>query len=183
MKGNILAALALMIGAAQLVAGGTILEIDRAASSIEIEGKALGFIPANFVVEEFDATIALQERTLELKGAEIALAYDTLTSGAEARDRKIRDWLEADRYPNGSFRLQRTERIGDERFAIGTLRLHGQSGEARFQYDTSIDGKVVTVRAKALIDYRKWGLPVLRVLFFKVRPELEIRLELVGDMG
>ncbi len=156
------------------------LEIDYASSSIEIEGKAARFFPAVFRFNNFEAKADFDASLETLVGAEFRFDYREITSGSARKDRRIRAWLEAEKHPNGSFKLERTENIDGDQFAIGQLLLHGQWREARFLYTVESAENETTLNAVAKIDYRDWNLPELRILLFKIEPTLEIRILLRG---
>lgn len=156
------------------------LEIDYDASRVEIRGEAFGFIPAELWFSEFEAEVTLAESMTELKSAAFRFSYEALTSGRENRDNKIRNWLEAERFPEGRFDVERLEEREGKTFAIGQLRLHGVSRQAEFVYSIDSDSEEVRLSARASIDYREWGLPTLRVLIFSVSPELKINIDVRG---
>lgn len=153
------------------------LKIDYETSRLEIHAEAFGFIPAKFWFSEFEAEIELDESKMELKSAEFRFSYEDLTSGRENRDRKIRNWLESARYPEGRFVAERFLERDGERIAIGQLRLHGVSRQAEFVYSLDGDNEEVRLTAEANIDYREWGLPTLRVMFLSVSPNLKVRID------
>lgn len=158
------------------------LEVDYERSSMKIEAKAMGLIPAVLRFEEFTADVAVDEETRELREATVSFRIDSLTSPRGKRDRKVKDWLDADTYPEGGFELLRVEEEDGAPVAVGELTLHGQTREARFRYELGESGEGVALTAESTIDYREWGLPIMRILFFKVSPKLKISLELQGRL-
>lgn len=156
---------------------GESLKIDYEASRVEIQAEALGFIPATFWFSEFAAEIELDKSKGELAAADFRFSYQKLTSGRDGRDRKIRAWLEAERFPEGRFVVDRFAQRDGEAVAIGRLRLHGVARQAEFVYSLHEDGEGVRLVAEAIIDYREWGLPPLKVLFFNVGPNLKVRID------
>lgn len=167
---------------ASLGAGNEPWKIDYDRSMIEITGTALGFVPSIFSVTEFQAAVKSDADPLVLKGAEVTFSYADLSSGYANRDRKIHNWLEAERFPEGRFSLLEVEEVeGSGSFvALGELKLHGVTKAARFVCDLDeVDGRLI-LKAEAKIDYREWGLPPLRILLFKVNHVLKISLQIEG---
>ncbi len=157
------------------------LEIDYEKSSIEIVAKALGFVPANFVCQSFEASVDLHKDSLAMTRAVFDIPYKNLSSGSKMKDRRVLKWLEVEKYPQGRFEM--TGHFVEEgiQLAEGNLLLHGKTKPARFAYETSTkDDGTIQIDGVAKIDYREWGLPIFRVFIFGVNPTLEIRLHLEG---
>ncbi len=154
------------------------LLIDYERSSIEISGKAFGFIPATFLVEHFQAVVAASGNPIRLKKADFMFSYQDLKSGHEGRDRKIHNWLESKTYPEGRFTLRKIENEEGVLIAVGPLTLHGVSKEARFEYRIEENDGIISLNAVAKINYSDWGLPPLRIFIFKIRPALKISLNI-----
>lgn len=160
------------------------LETNYKASSIEVAGEAWGFIPADFAFRSFEAEIAIDDSGKALAAAEFRFSYLDLSSGSRARDKRIHEWLEAERFPEGRFLLERVEWDADGKLeAVGQLTLHGVTREARFGYALERELGAARLDAVAQIDYRQWGLPTLRVLVFSVDPVLEIRIRIAGMLA
>ncbi len=155
------------------------LRIDAERSAIAVSGNAWGFIPADFAFSAFEATVEVGPEAA-LERADFAFSYLDLTCGHPRRDAKIHAWLEADAFPEGRFRLERTESDESGQRAIGQLCLRGEWREAVFEYALDSEGEAATLRATARIDSREWGLSPLRILLFKVDPVLTIRLSIHG---
>jgi len=160
------------------------LAIDQRRSSIGIEARAWGFIPASFAFVDFEADAAVAADGERLVEARFRLPVQALTSGDPRKDRRVRAWLEGERHPMIAFDLERSEPGADgERRAVGVLRLAGKTNEAVFNYQVSTEGSGQTrIEGEAVIDYREWGLPIFRVFIFSVNPKLRIRFELVGHL-
>lgn len=156
------------------------LEIDYDRSKIEIRSEAMGLAPVAFEFEEFVALVSLAPSERKLSDARFRFLYSDLTSGRENRDRRTWKWLEVDRFPDGSFELLRIESRGNAKVAVGTLLLHGVRREVEFVYSLEKDGAGFALLAEATIDYRNWGLPLLRVFFIPIGPELTITIEARG---
>ncbi|MDQ8186763.1 YceI family protein [Pelagicoccus sp. SDUM812002] len=156
------------------------LEIDYDRSKIEIRSAAMGLAPVAFEFEEFAAWVSLSPAERKLSDARFRFLYSDLTSGRESRDQRTWKWLEVDRFPDGGFELVRIESRGDVKVAVGTLLLHGVRREVEFVYSLEEDGAGSALLAEATIDYRDWDLPLLRVFFIPIGPELTITIEARG---
>jgi polyisoprenoid-binding protein YceI len=174
------AAAVLLIYTSVAIAAARPLRVDYGASSVEIHGKAAGFFPATFRFDQFEAALQLGADGTQVTEATFQFRYDEITSGSTGKDKKVRDWLEAETYPIGTFTSERVETENGTTYLVGPLQLHGQSHPARFRCEVVRRDGQVNFLSQATIDYSDWGLPDLRIFAFKVQQELEIRVALSG---
>ena len=170
----------LLSAVASLAAGGTFV-VDPERSFVGVDVKASP--PHHFTVElsDFDASIVFAEG--EPRKARFAFQIADLNSDKESRDRKMRDWMEIDRFPRVVYELERVETDAQGRsHGIGTLTMHGSTRPVDVVFAADSGGDGLSLSGEAEINYHEWGLETIALLFFKVKPELRVRFELKGRL-
>lgn len=147
-------------------------------SRLEVEVKA--------TVDSFTAQLVEFHPTLEVDGhgnivaARLSFHFADLKTGKEKRDRAMGEWLQTEKYPDGSFELLGlTGGLNGKFEARARMTLHGQTREFSFPVTIISDQKDYAVDGEAVLDTREFGLPVIRMFaLLKVDPMVHVRFHL-----
>jgi len=153
------------------------LLIDDAASRLTFDVRATMH---SFTGEAADVNVeaSFSEDAVPVS-ATVTIPTASLTTDHKARDREMLHWLEADKYPEVRYTV---DRVSDG-VAHGTLALHGVERPLEIPVEITHDGDTVTVDATVTIDHRDWELPQIRKFaFLTVDPEVTIHVHLVGRL-
>lgn len=168
-----------MMGASQLLAAPFV--VDPAESTFRVDVKATGH-SFEVAVDTYQADIVLDESDHPTK-ADFSFNVKSLVSDNGKRDKKMLKWLESDTYQQISFSLTEVKEDSRGKVGYGTLTMHGVSKPVEVPFSISEkEGKVV-LSGSAMVDYENFGLEVITMFFMKVKPELNISFELVGEQG
>jgi len=109
-------------------------------------------------------------------------------SGSKARDRKMhKDILESARYPEIVFTPNRVQgqlaSQGESQVEVhGVLRLHGADHETTLAARVSVSGDQLSVAAKFVAPYVKWGLKNPSTFILRVSQDVDIDIHAVGRL-
>lgn len=157
------------------------LAVDKAQSRVEIVVKA--------TVDSFTGTLADYEPVIRVDrdtgrvlSAEVGFHFADVKTGKADRDEQMLSWEEADKFPDGGFKLTRLTPLPEGRMtADGVLTFHGVSREISFPVTITTDRRLFALDGEAVIDTRTFGLPVIRKFgLLKVDPLVRIRFHLQG---
>ncbi|GAC1623451.1 MAG: hypothetical protein PVS2B2_12920 [Candidatus Acidiferrum sp.] len=139
-------------------------------------------------------TFALTQGTVQFvpvtgkAGGEIVVNAKSGQSGNESRDKKMHDEiLESGKFGEIVFRPRRIEgkvvEGGESILRVhGSLVLHGGEHEMDVPVQAEVVGKRWKGTAKFTIPYIQWGLKNPSNFLLKVKPDVEIELELAGSL-
>ena len=175
----ILALLALAIGSVALRSAP--LRIDQERSRLWAEVKATGH-SFEAEVTEFSADIEVAADG-SIDAARVTFAPGAIKTGNDRRDREMREWLESETYPEIEFKLREVRREGERSVGVGELTLHGVTKELELPFVLEMKGEQATLSGSATLNTTDFGLEVISMLFFKVKPELSIEFTLVGELA
>ena len=158
------------------------LLVDRDSSSLQ--ARVTASPPHSFEarVTDYEASIRLDSDG-GVEAAEVSFLFAAVDTGNEGRDKKMLKWMDPDAHPRVSFTLKEVAVRDGVTVGLGELAIHGLSREVEVPFELTTEGDVVTLKGGLTIDYRDWSLDVIRMLFFTVRPELEVSFKLVGSLG
>ncbi|MCP4203660.1 MAG: YceI family protein [bacterium] len=114
---------------------------------------------------------------------EVAVDAPKAVTGNKRRDRAMHNKvLESERFPSIVFRVTGVEgRLletgGSELTLDGRMAIHGDEHPVSVPVRVEKDNDRILVRASLVVPYAKWGLHRPSVLFLKVAPEVEVRIE------
>lgn len=166
-------------GAAALGAAPFLVEPEASKLQVEVKATGHGF-PVQISGYEADISVSADG---SIEAARFTFAPAALVSDNAKRDRKMREWLEAETYPKIEFVLRAVEVRDGRNFAIGDLELHGEAQRIEFPFEFERSGAKARLSGSATIDYRNYGLEIITMFFMKVKPELELSFELSGELG
>jgi len=175
----------ILIGLSLLAAAGLRadqpLQLDRKRCVLEVEVHAV-FETIALRLERFDADIVVDREAGRIVSAELIFDLADLHSGIARRDRDMLEWEEYSLFPRVRFRLGALERpASGALLARGTLTLHGVEHALSMPVSVLAEGEMYVVAGEAQLDYRDFGLPLLRkFLLQRVDPRLRVRFHLQG---
>jgi polyisoprenoid-binding protein YceI len=182
-------ALASGLSAAPLGAGGPgtagrALVLDPGHSSIEV------LVHATFDtflgrLRKFQADIVIDPEQARTQRALVTFAFADLKTGRPGRDRDMLEWSENNQYPTVEFRMEALEQTpGAPAQAHGSLKIHGIEHATTFPVSFLIEGPLYAIDGEVLLDYRDFGLPVIRkFVILTVDPRLQVRFHLQGRLA
>lgn len=132
-------------------------------------------------LEKFDATLKLDDKGRIKQGGSFAFKFTELKTGKPDRDRAMIDWLGGGE-PAGKFDLGILAVTPSGQGQVtGNLTFHGKTSLVEFPVNVSQAGGEYVITGEATIDYRNWGLKVIRKGFvIKVDPFVKVRFKLTG---
>lgn len=157
------------------------LKLDRSKSYVDVDVKAT---VDSFTghLDRYDIALPL-DAAGKIKDAMLTFKFADLKTGKTDRDAKMLDWLGGGA-PDGTFDLGILALAPDgQGQASGKLTFHGQTQSVEFPVLVKVQDGVYTVTGKATIDYRHWGLKVIRMMgLLKVDPSVTVRFQFVGAL-
>jgi polyisoprenoid-binding protein YceI len=168
--------LVLALGGLVASARADVVAIDPAASRIDFAVSAtIGSFTGH--LENFDLRVDLAGDNRTIAGAVLRFPVAALRTGNRWRNGDMLRWLEAGRFPEARFVLDRLAGAT----AFGRLTLHGATRPVSFPVAIAWSGARVVVAGQATIDVRRWGLPPIRTLaFLRVDPRVRVSFRLAG---
>lgn len=155
--------------------------VDKANSSVLIDVKATG---DSFTGKLNSYTAVIQGDENSKKPSKVTFGWDflNLKTGKDKRDKKMISWLE--KKSKGGFVLSSfTKRTDGRTWAKGEMTIHGVKQVVEFPAKVLVKGKRMTVRGSAVIDTRKFKLPIIKMVgLFKVDPLVTVRFTLRGNL-
>jgi polyisoprenoid-binding protein YceI len=173
--------LAVVLLPLSLCAADRALKVDPARSYVDVD---VSVTVDSFTarLEKYDATLKVDEKGRIKQGGSFAFKFTDLKTGKPDRDNAMIDWLGGGE-PTGKFDLGILAVTPSGQGQVtGNLTFHGKTSLVEFPVNVSqVDGATV-VTGEATIDYRIWGLKVIRKGFvIKVDPLVKVRFKLTGD--
>lgn len=166
--------------------GKLVLSIDPAQSKLRWTlGTTLHTVHGTFVVTSGEVQF---DPATGKAGGEIVVDAKSGESGNESRDKKMHnEVLESGNFARMVFRPQRIEgKLTGERISIlqvhGVFILHGGEHEMDLPVEAKITGENWSGMANFKVPYIQWGLKNPSTFLLKVKPEVEIELELAGNL-
>jgi polyisoprenoid-binding protein YceI len=166
---------------AMLQGSAATLEVDKSRSKIQVDAKATGH---DFTGTLTDYKVEATGDTAKLKPQSLALTWNfsDLQTADNGRDAEMLKWLGGGA-PKGSFKFVKfwTDKSGDK--AAGVLTIHGVAKTVYFPFTVKKDGEWVTASGNLEIDYKDFGLPIVRaMLVMTVDPKLTLDFQLTGKI-
>lgn len=177
---RLLPALLLLSLATGLHAARHTLDVDSANSSLSVDVRATGD-SFSATLKTFAVAVALDDADPTAATAQVSFRVADIKTGNDKRDRKMNGWFEADRFPEGQFKLSQLVRDGssDRYRASGVLTLHGKEKAVEFPVTIVPSATAWSLDGEAVIDTRDFGLPIIRMFgLFTVDPQVKVRFHL-----
>ena len=157
------------------------LEVDKTRSKIQVDAKATGHAFTG-TLKAYTAKATGDSAKLKPDSLELSWNFSDLKTDDDGRDAEMIKWLGGGA-PKGSFKFVKfwTDKTGDK--AEGTLTIHGVSKTVYFPFTVKKDGEWVTASGKVEMDYKDFGLPLVRAMVvMTVDPKLVVNFQLVGKV-
>ena len=168
----------LLVGA---VADADALKVDKSRSRIQVDGESTGH-GFTGTLEDYSSKVSGDPVTLKPEAFELSWKFSDLKTDDEKRDDEMIKWLGGGS-PKGSFKFIKIWEQDGKDYAQGTITIHGVSKLIAFPYTAKKDGSWVTIDGVATLDYKDFGLPIIRaVAVMTVDPKLTIRFHVVGKL-
>ncbi len=180
MKSFFCAILASVLFSTALQAGN--LNVNPASSEILVDSKASPPHTVTSFVRKYESDIQIDPDTLAVSSARFAFQLKDLDSEHEKRDKKMNSWIESDKFPEIVFEMSNVSMVDGHNVATGSLYMHGVSKSVNVPFTVSKSGDTVTIDGSADFSYEDWGLEIIRLFIFKVKPELNVRFHLEGTL-
>jgi hypothetical protein len=112
----------------------------------------------------------------------LSLDVERLSSGNRFEDRELHRRLDARRFPTIDGVLAGMEPTGDGRYDVsGTITFRGVTRTYKDAMQVEVtDGDTIRLGGRARFDIRDFGLEPPRLLFVRVEPEVDVRVEIVA---
>lgn len=178
----IIITLASTLGLAQLQAGNYSIDFSKSEIGTEVHASP----PHNFTckTQSFDCDIELDPNTLDVLRADCDFKFSALDSGNNKRDKKMRNWMEIEKFPAGHFTMQQVT-AADEAghyIATGLFRMHGKSLPLQIPFTITREGEKIILEGHTELNDMNWGLDKIRILFFSVDPMIRPYFRLEGSI-
>ncbi|HET7537109.1 MAG TPA: YceI family protein [Candidatus Didemnitutus sp.] len=135
-------------------------------------------------LQKFHGDIAIVPEERRIEHAELDLQLSDLKTGVSKRDRDMLVWEENSRFPNVRFRLDALEPAEHGLVARGSLSIHGIEHAVSFPISILAEGSLYAIDGELWLDYRDFGLPPLRKMYFlTVDPQLQVRFHVQGRLA
>jgi polyisoprenoid-binding protein YceI len=159
------------------------LQMDFKMSEIKVEVRTtISSFTARF--EKFDADIECREDANLPEAATVSFDLKDLKTGISLRDEHMLAWLHYPMNTNATFRLTGWKQQNTGCVATGELTFHGIKQTIEMPISITHDHDEYEIDGRASLDYRKFGLPVIRkALFVTVNPHLTVAFHLVGKLN
>lgn len=164
-------------------AEGTSWRLDPRRSTIEV---AVHSTLNDFVcrIAAFEVKIVVAP-SHAIQQAVVTFPLNEVKTGRPQRDAQLQAWLQSDRFARVVFVLaELAPETGGGWRARGVLTLHGVEKTVTFPVRVLTQAPLQSIDGEALVDYRDFGLPVLRRFYVtSVDPHLAVRFHLQGRFG
>jgi YceI-like protein len=116
----------------------------------------------------------------------LSLDVERLKSGNRFEDRELHRRMDARRYPTIDGVLAGVEPTGqDDRYDVsGTVTFRGVTRSYKEAMDVDVsDGRTIRLEGRSRFDIRDFGMDPPRLLFVRVEPEVDVRVEIVARLS
>lgn len=164
-----------------VVAQAAELKVDLSKSSIVTEVKASPPHSFEVILKDYTVSAAIDE-TAALTAANLSFRFVDLNSDNGSRDKKMFSWMDTETNPDVSFVMTESIVRDGKMVAKGNLTMHGIRRAIEIPYSVSMVNGGVVLDGTAQIDHRDWNLEIIKLLIFKVKPSLVVRIHIEGTL-
>lgn len=158
------------------------LKPDPSRSYVDVDVKVtIGDFTAH--LDAYDLRAIVDDKK-GMKSATLSFKFSDLKTGEAERDQSMIAWLGGGE-PTGKFESGIVALTPDGQGRVsGYLTMHDQKALVEFPVNVTKSGGDYVLTGEATIDYRNWGLKVLRKAgLIKVSPEVKVRFKFTGAPG
>ena len=176
--------LSVLLVQAQLVHAGNFV-VDKSQSELAADMHASPSHDFTSVAQDFSCDIEIDPQTLAIRKAVCRFKFDDLDSEKGSRDKKMRKWIDTEKYPAAEYTMQsiRPAEGAGHYIATGTFKMVGIERPLEIDFQVERQGEKIVLSGSTELDHRQWGLKKVRLLFFTVNPLLKPHFKLVGHLA
>jgi polyisoprenoid-binding protein YceI len=172
--------LALLLPLAAFAAERTV-KIDKERSFVDVD---VSVTAASFTghLDAYEVKVTTDDSG-KIKGTVFTFKFADLKTGNPDRDDAMIKWLGGGA-PEGRYEMGNLAMAPDGQGQVsGRLAFHDVVELVEFPVNITRTDGTYTITGETTVDYRTWGLKVIRKMMFKVDPEVKVRFKLVGVLG
>jgi polyisoprenoid-binding protein YceI len=172
----------LFASASSLFAGN--FNIDKARSELSATMHASPSHDFTSGATDYTYDIQIDPETLVVTKAICSFKFSDLDSGKSSRDKKMRKWIDVDKYPAATFEMKTRLPDNDagEQVASGTFTMHGVSLPMNITFTVKKSGDQITLDGHTKMNHLDWKLEQVKLFFFSVDPVLKPSFHLEGTL-
>lgn len=167
-----------------LSAGSLLLETDATASSVNFDVRVnIGVDSFTGRVDRWMLELAMPAEGVLPERVDFTADVSALQTGKDARNEKMRDWLEYETHPQIRFHMTTARETASGIECDGELTIHGVTRPLTIPVTITRNDDALTVRGAVAIDYRDFDLKVIRMMgFLTVKPEVRVEFVVSGAL-
>jgi len=155
-------------------------QVNKEASKIVVDSRATPPHTVTSYVRNYQSDIQIDPETLAVSNASFSFKLSDLDSEHKKRDKKMHTWIESAKIPEIVFKLSEVSVVEGQSIGKGTLSMHGIFKEIEIPFAVTKEGKNILLDGNANFSYEDWGLAIIKLFLFRVRPELKVKFHLEG---
>jgi polyisoprenoid-binding protein YceI len=172
----------LLASASTLFAGN--FSVDQSKSELSATMHASPSHDFTSVATDYQYDIEIDPETLQVKKANCSFKFRDLDSGKSSRDKKMRKWINVEKYPTAKFEMQSQlpDNEAGEHVAAGVFTMHGTSLPMNIAYSVEKVGDQIILKGHTVMDHENWGLEQVKLFIFSVDTVLKPEFHLIGTL-
>jgi len=158
------------------------LVLDPESSAVRLKVKASP--PHTFTCDlmAYDAQVDIDPVSGVFRSVRFSFQLSDLETHNKSRNKKMLKWMGED-FDTIIWTMTSVEETEGGYLAKGTLLMHGESRPVDVLFHMSVDDGVYNITGSADFDYRDFQLPIIKLLIFKVNPQLHVDFQLKGAIS
>ncbi len=156
--------------------------IDTAQSNVGVDVTATPKHKFTCNLDNYVADIRLNKKSKKIKFVNFKFNLADVNSGIKSRDKKMRSWIEHDNLPMAEFELISINESNGKSIAVGKYKMHNVVRKIEMPFDYKIDGEKISIKGSVILNTTDYNLPIIKLLFFKVNPNINVHFELNGKL-
>lgn len=158
------------------------VEIFKNSSSIKAKAKVTFFHKFNTTLNNYNYDFRFLKSEKRIIKADFSFNLKDLDTGINARNRKMLNWLDAEKHPRAEFKMTGAEKKRGKYFVKGSFELNGVSREIEIIFKISFRKDLITIDGETELYYTEFALPKIKMLLLSVNPRLKITFHLEGKI-
>ena len=157
-------------------------KVNNQYSEVSVDCRATPPHTVTSYVRKYDCDIQIDPVELQVTSAQFSFKLIDLDSEHEKRDKKMHSWIDMEHFPEITFSLTNINNTENGNKGEGTLTMHGVSKTIEVPFTLAKNGDTIQLDGNATFSYEDWGLEIIRLFLFRVRPELNVKFHLEGSL-
>ena len=158
-------------------------QVDRAVSEVAVKAKASPPHSFKSVAQDYEYDIQIDPASLAVSNAVFSFNFSDLDSNSAKRDKKMRSWMDVAVNQSAQFELGRVKVVDGKSVGVGTFSMHGVSKEIDVTFSVTRQGEKLVLDGEAEFSYEDWGLEIVRLFLFTVKPVIQPHFHLEGVLS